>query len=200
MGSIIGGITGALGITTKPSKLGGNGTAQIQQVDKLSAEQIKFMKDQLASWTSIYGDVEKNLGEYYKNLSPDTLIKTGLTNQQKEFQLAQQNITKELAQRGLAGSGMEVQANIVGGFQNAEARARIRTEAPAQIAQQKLGFLELGLNKQSNLIQGINNAYGNTINTYGNIATALNSSAQRQTQSNNERTADFLGTVLGFIP
>lgn len=213
MGSIVSGVTGALGLTNSVKSVGGNGAAEKAEIKKLSAEQITLAKDQLAfnkeqysDWKAIYGDIEENLGNYYKNLSSDTLIATGLQKQQEEFQAARQALQKDFAQRGITGSGADVQATTIGQFQNAEARARIRTAAPAAVAAEKLSFLNTGLSQQAALLGGISNAasdlnsaYGGTINAYAGIAAQAGANAVGQNKNNSNAMGDLIGIGLGFL-
>jgi len=107
-------------------------------------------------WQSTYGPIESNLSEYFNSLSPESYAVRGLESQQQAFETSMTRINESLAQRGITntaiGASIESQA-LLG---NAEEKARIRAEAPAAAARDKLGFLQLGLGKSQGRDYGMN--------------------------------------------
>lgn len=213
MGKIIGKVTDAVGLTDyageeAAAKAAGFANAQQYALTKesieLQKETLQFQKDQYADWKAIYGDIQENLGDYYKNLTGEKLTALGLENQQKEFQAAVKLIEQEAAQKGISNSGLEFAAKSNATFQNAEARARIRTNADKAVADEQLGFLGVGLGQGTGLLSNINVASGNVnsaystgINAYGNTA---NNYLAQQTQLSSNNT-DTIGTLFGaFLP
>lgn len=134
---------------------------------KASAEQLAFAKQQYSDWQSIFGDTSANLKNYYNSMSSDTVASLGLQNIEKEYARSSQLLDQALAKRGMTNSGATEagltqleQTRMLG-------RAQVRTDAPNTVAQQQAGFLGLGLGQQAGLQQGINNAYSNQMNMYG---------------------------------
>lgn len=213
MGKIFGGVTDALGLTDyegqeEAAKQAGFNSAQQYALTKesiaLQKETFAFQKEQYADWKDIYGSVQENLGKYYENLNPDDLTAMGLQNQQSENQRAISTIERDAAQRGISGSGMEFAAKSTATFQNAEARARIRSESDEKVAEQKLGFLGIGLNQGQAMLGNINQASANVNQAYGTgIQGHVNSAASYNKQyttlsSNNQEAAwNVAGMIAG---
>jgi len=210
MGGIVGGITDALGMTDvkgagKANAMAGEANKKALEWSKenidIQKEVLAMGKEQFAEWSNIYGDIEENLGDYYKNLNADTLTAMGLEKQQKEYQQAVKTMTREAGQRGISGSGMEYAAKSAATFQNAEARARIRTNAPAEVAAQKLGFLEVGLNKRGQDIGLLSSATGNVNSAYSTAIGSRNAVFGGATQQNTSKTSDntsAMGDLIGI--
>ena len=132
-----------------------------------SKEQLEFAQQQYQDWQGIFGPVQQNLANYYNNMNADTVASLGLQNIEKEYARSTQLLDQALAKRGMTNSGATEagltqleQTRMLG-------RAQVRTDAPNIVAQQQAGFLGLGLGQQSGLQQGINNAYSNQMNMYG---------------------------------
>lgn len=215
MGGIVSGITDAVGLTNTDmeKKAGRNAAVNMAKANSLNKEQIEaakeaiqFAKDQYADWSSVYGDIQENLGDYYKNLSAEKITVMGLQNQQMEYQQAVTAMEREAAQRGISGSGLEYAAKSSATFQNAEARALIRTNAPEAVAKAKQGFLALGLSQQPALLNNINNANAGLNNAYtagvsANSGVAQSFLQQQTTAASNNQDAmgDLIGIGLGFL-
>lgn len=215
MGKIVSKVTDAVGLTntkaeTRAANLAADNAAYSRQLSeeqiKLMREQLEFQKSQYDDWKDIYGDIQENLGEYYNSLNPDDFATLGLENQQREYQAAVTQINKEAAKRGISDSGLDFAATTAATFQNAEAKARIRTNAEKEVAEQKLGFLGVGLGQGTQMLGQINNAASNANNAYGigvNAATQFgNAYLNRSTKygiANLEAMGDLVGTATGYI-
>lgn len=212
---VVGAVAGSLvskaigGKASSGNSAGAAASANLEEANALNKEQITAAKDNLqfaktayADWTAVYGDIEKNLGDYYKNLSADKLTALGLQNQQLEFQKAKAAIQKDMAQRGIANSGIEVAQTTNAAFQNAEARARIRTEAPEKVAEAKQGFLSLGLAKQPALLANVGNAATTVNAAYASGVSANSGVAQsyigQQTQLDSQK-AENSNQIGGYV-
>jgi hypothetical protein len=224
MGSVIGSVVGAVaskaiggGGKSEAKQAGANSKKSLKTANALNKEQIatakenlQFAKDQYADWQSIYGPIEKNLGEYYKNLSADKITAMGLQNQQMEFQTAMASMERDMAQRGISGSGVEQGERNKATFQNAEARAKIRTNAPEVVAQAKQSFLTLGLSSRAaqlgnigNAATGVNAAYNSGVGANAGVAQSF---IGQQTQlsntaitNENERAGAIAGSISSSI-
>lgn len=115
--------------------------------------ELDFAKEQYQDWLDTYGDLQDNLAEYYNNLTPDTLEVQGLEQFELERERALTNINENLAQRGIATSGLAAAVEIEDQLSSATERARIRAEAPLRSAAERSRFLQIGLgqNPASNL-------------------------------------------------
>lgn len=198
MGKVFGGITDAIGLTDhkgekKAAQAASAANAQAVAMSKeqieLAKEQLDFQKEQYQDWNNIYGDIQKNLGDYYENLSPDKLVAMGLQNQQREFQQVSTAIKRDMAQRGLSNSGLDVNANVVAGLQNATARAAIRTNAQQMANEQKMGFLGIGLGQGTQMLGQINNAAANVTSSFSNAVNSRTSAANNYLNRQNNLTA-----------
>lgn len=200
MGGLVGGITDAIGLTDNKGAKTAQKLAQ-QNSDfaaAIAAESIEFQKEQYADWKAIYGDVQENLGEYYKSLSSERLTSLGLQNQQKEYQAALKQIKATAAQRGITGSDMEFAATTSATLDNARARATIRTNAPAQVASEKAGFLSLGLNQGTQMLQTINSAYGTSVNQRSSAFQGYLGQSSQLTLASMDAIGDVVGAGMGW--
>lgn len=214
MGKIVGKVTDAVGLTNnkgeaEAAKAAGFASAQQYALTKesiaLQKETLQFQKDQYGDWKAIYGDIQENLGDYYKNLSGEKLVALGLENQQREYQAAVKTIEREAAQRGISGSGLEFASKSTATFQNAEARARIRSLADEQVAAQQLSFLGVGLGQGTQMLgtinqasANVNQAYGTGINAYGNSASSYLNRSTQLSQSNTSTMGQIWGVGAGY--
>ena len=201
MGGIIGGITDAIGLTNhKGEKQAANAAAEAsaqsyamsQEQIALAKDQLQFQKDQYGDWLNIYGDIQTNLGNYYKDLDPNKLVSLGLEKQQREFQQVQTAIQRDMAQRGMTNSGQDMVISAQNKVSNATARAAIRAGGDAAVAEQKMQFLGLGLNQGTQMLgiignsaANVTNAYSSAVNSRTNIA---NSYLGRSTQLSTNNT------------
>lgn len=181
MGSIVGGITDAIGLTDhagekKAAAAAATANSQAYAMSKeqieLAKEELQFTKDQYKDWKNIYGDIQTNMGEYYKKLTPDKLVALGLEKQQAEYQQVEKAIARDFAQRGLANSGQETTASTIAKVSNATARASIRANADTMVNDEKLKFLGVGLGQGTQLLGVVGNSAANVTNAF---ATGINS-------------------------
>lgn len=147
------------------SKAAKQASSEAEAAAQAARESLDFQKEQYSDWKAVYGDLQTNLGDYYKSLTPERTTAMGLQNVQKEYQAAVKEIGIIAAQRGIANSGLETSALISARLDNAKQRATVRTMAPIQVAQEKAGFLSIGLQQGTQMLQTIGNAYNTSINS-----------------------------------
>ena len=155
-----------------------------------SSEQLAFSKQQYDDWQSIYGPIQDNLSSYYKNLSSDTVASLGIQNIEQEYNRSSQLLEQTLAKRGITNSGATTQGVTQLESARMLGRAEVQANAPMVAAQQKQGFLSIGLGAQQQAISGINNAYGNQVSVLGQQAG--NNLAQAQNYTN-QAAAGYAG-------
>lgn len=128
-------------------------------------------------YMDIYGDIEENLGAFYENLTPETLAAAGLQEQAQTFAKAKEQITTNLAQRRIEGSGLEASIMSQAELKNAETKAKIRADAPIQVAQLQQGFV------QGKGAQPQPPSEANVLNSMQNLQSTIQSNANREAQT-----------------
>ena len=134
-------------------------------------EQLAFQKEQYNEWKDIYGPIEKNLANFYNSLTPEQVISSGLQHQQKAYQDFEKGIETTAAQRGFDSPVID-SLKLMGAFENAEAKATIRADAPLKVAEAKSGFLS-----KSRPQPGVD-AYGDIAETYRRSADQYSADAR----------------------
>lgn len=185
-----------------------NAVMASQQSDRsygLTKEQLAFQRKQYDDWKNIYGPLQEDLGTYFKNLHGDKLAAQQIEAIQKESQVAQTNVDQQLAQRGLDQSGLAAEALMRNQATTSFAKAGARANADQLAAQQKMGFLGLGLGQGASMLginaQVANSGANSAIGAMGNYAGMSNANAQLAQQysaSNIAFMQQLAGTGMGI--
>jgi len=192
-----------MGIGTGAAILGGavvSGVMGKKSADKssktaanASANELAFAKQQYEDWKEVFGDLQTNLGEYYKSLDTSKMTAEALQAFEKEKNVQLNSLRDTLEQRGISTSGLAKEVEEDFAYSSAVNRARIRADAPMKKAAMQQQFLQIGLgqnpagNIQSTLAGQAqdarqdavrsNAAYGqsmgNLVNAGVNFATAM---------------------------
>lgn len=159
-------ITDAIGLTdTKGEKAAAaQAAANAEKGWALSKEQIEYMKEKDARWNEIYGTVEENLGTYFNELNPDDVATQGLEKLQLEYQTVQKALEKETMARGTADDDLTKYVGTMGRFDLAKGRATIKANAEKAVREEQQKFVGLGTGQASQVLAGMNTAYGTGIN------------------------------------
>jgi hypothetical protein len=145
------------------------------RADKANKKALQFDMKKYDDWKKIYGPIEQNLSNYYQTLSPESYTAQGFQGIEAEFSKVKQNIEEQIAQRGLTDSGIAAATDQNLQIQKALAKAKVRQEAPAEIAKQKTAFLQGGEQRRSQAEQGISMALHNQASRAdANAASAAN--------------------------
>lgn len=188
---------------SKASKSSAAATAQAAKSAGLqydaSMNQLQFQIEQQQKWEGIFGPIQDNLKNYYEALSPDTLIASGFQNIEAQYAQSRQNLDTALAKRGITNSGATVAGLSQLEMAKMLGKAEVQTNAPMQVAQQKLGFLNAGLGQQSGLTQGISNAYSNQMNVLGQQSTNLLNQSNQYSQQAAQGYAGIGSSIGGGI-
>lgn len=144
-----------------------------------AANQLEFEKAQYDDWQSVFGPVQDNLSKYYQSITPDYYEAAGLEAFQKERDAQLQQLQENLAQRGLATSGVAAALERSNAIDTAQTRANIRREAPAKAAEEQSRFLQIGMG----------------LNPSSSYSTALSQTAQAQ-QANANLQAQAAGSAI----
>lgn len=196
MGEVFGGITDAIGLTDYSGQEAAAKAASKSSdyAFQLAQENIKFQKQQYKDWKNVYGDIQENLGAYYKSISPERVISLGLQGVEQAYKSASEKIQSNMAAKGLEGSGIEQSTQASLELNKARDKANVRATAQDKVNQEKLGFLSLGLGQGVQMQGIIDNAYGRGIDSRTKMATTyLDQSTQFSL--NNQDTA---GRLWGF--
>jgi hypothetical protein len=118
------------------------------------------MQGEFTRWNQIYGPVQDNLSHFYQQLTPESLIATGLESSQQAFQTSLKTIQRSFAQRGLD-TGAEALLSQQATLSNATERAKLRYEAPFKVADAEQSFLTSTSGIQNPYTQAVQSAVGN---------------------------------------
>ena len=131
----------------------------------LAQEQLAMAKERENYYKSIYGDLEKNLSDYYTKLTPSKAEQLGLSRYDQQFKQAHDNYQKAMAQRGLTGSGIDAEGERQMQMQSAMDRTNIINAADAQTRNEQLGFLGVGLGQSNIAAKNVANSYSMAMNS-----------------------------------
>jgi hypothetical protein len=196
MGSIISDVTDAVGLTDVAGQKRAANNAANQQAfaNGLTTEQLDFQKQQYSDWKDIYGDIQSNLGDYYKSLSASDYEARGVTQVQQEYSKANTQLQEQLAQRGISNSGIAAAAATSLTQQLANATTEARITAPEKVNQQKMSFLGLGLGQGAQMLGTIANVSNNGASNATNSANSSLNNSTSLSQSN----SNTMGTLIGM--
>lgn len=126
-------------------------------------KRLDFEQEQWNEWQDTYGPTEDRLAAYYEALTPTLRITQGLEAFEKEKERAMTNLRETFAQRNIDRSGMSAEIDRSVAIDSAEIRAKIRADAPMEVAKEQAGFLQIGLGQDPNA--GVRGALTNETNT-----------------------------------
>lgn len=149
------GVLGA-GMANNASK---RATKAAQQSEAAS---LAFAQQQYDDWLDVFGPIQNNLSNYYKNLTPARIEAQGREAIELERDQWLSRVEEGFAARGLSDSALAGSAVADIERSTAVAKAGVSASAEQMAAQEKLNFLTLG--------------YGQ--NPAGNLQNTLNMQAQ----------------------
>lgn len=164
----------------------------ISKTQELANEKLHMFQEQQRVWENVFGSIRDNLSNYYKNLDAESLAAKNIQNLEMEYNRASKEVNQELARRGLVGSGADVSANTSLASNLATRRAEARTNAPAQVAQQQLGYLAgVGLPQQNSITAGLTNSYDTLLQANSSLTNLYS----QQAASAGQRAANSMAGV-----
>lgn len=168
LGGIVGKATDFVGLTDYKGQEAAqkNASQAASQATATAQAQLSFSKEQYADWKAVYGDIQKNLGDYYENLSGDSMAAQQLSAQAREYADAYRQVNQQLAQRGISQSGIAAAQDVAMASQSANTRAGIRAGAEDLARTKQAGFLQLGLNSQASLLGDIGSSSNSLMQGY----------------------------------
>lgn len=171
---------------------------QFDWLKSLTEEQKALFMRELEGYESVFGSLEKNLANYYENLSADNVIKAKTAELSKSFSAARQELSAELARRGLSSSGAAVAGYNDLAYRQIQEQANIRDRANADVMQAKLGWYDRGQRVKSQALNGLQRAYSQGANTATYLADHYGRQAS-QFSSNAASAGSSLGSTIGSI-
>lgn len=168
LGGIVGKATDFVGLTDYKGQEAAqkNASQAASQATATAQAHLSFSKEQYADWKAVYGDIQKNLGDYYENLSGDSMAAQQLSAQAREYADAYRQVNQQLAQRGISQSGIAAAQDVAMASQSANTRAGIRAGAEDLARTKQAGFLQLGLNSQASLLSNIGSSSNSLMQGY----------------------------------
>ncbi len=166
---------------------------------RASANELAFRKAQFKIWESVYGDIQENLGNYYRDLGADKIRTLGLQNQARAQVEATKETERIFAQRGLTGSGLETSELTRIASEGAEQRAEIRFNAPEVAAGRQASFLSLGLGQGLQLQEGVGASLRGQTALFSNQAAQARANEALLRQQNLSATQQIVGGTAGFL-
>ena len=124
-----------------------------KRADAADDRRMDFEEKRYDEWQDTYGPLEDRLADYYETLTPTLRITQGLEAFEKEKGIALSNFREAMAERNVDRSGVAMQVEKDTAIQSAEVRAKIRADAPMEVAREQSRFLQIGLGQNPD--QGI---------------------------------------------
>lgn len=168
--SIVGGIAGLFG-SNKAEKRAQQAASEALALQR---EGLGFAMQQYKDWQSTYGQIEKQLSDYYVSSNGQMQRDVAAGMVETAFRNVPMQIERTAAQRGL-GEGQTAAMLSDALVAKAEQKAGARIGADAQFRQEKQGFLNSGQNSRSQASAGV-------MNSYNTMTSLLNSQASQYQQ------------------
>lgn len=165
----------------------------------LQNEQLQVYKDELDNFQSVFGDVQRNLKNYYSGLNPDSVAAKDIQNLEVEFNRVNTQLNEQLAQRGLLSSGAAAAANTALATNLATNRAEARSNAAQKVANQQLGWYSLGTQQKQTALAGLSGAYGQAMQGQANLASVYGQQASNAAQAATQSFANIGSTITNAI-
>lgn len=165
---------------------------------QMSEEQKALWADQLQAFEDNFGSIEKTLSTYYNNMTADSAVASGMQELAKSFSTAKRELSEELAQRGLSGSGAAA-ASMTNLFSNkATAEADLRKNATANVMAAKRDWLNVGLQQKNRALAGYSSALSTGMNNQRYLANNYGTAAQAYGKSASDAISS-MGGMFGKI-
>ena len=168
----VGDITDTLGITHHKQEQQANNRANLEanRAYGLTTSQLDFQKQQYADWKHLYGTMQEKQAHYVNNYDGANVVANQLMQNNLGAQQARQNISSQLAQRGIGGSGLEASALTQIGQQQYQQDAAIRNNQSTIASNKRMQFLGLGLGQGTQMLGTIGGVSNNGVNSATNLS------------------------------
>lgn len=152
--------------------------------------QLDFQMQQYNDWKDIYGPMQEDIADYWKNVNGREMVAQEVQQVQMAQQEANTRIKETMAQRGISGSGLEAGLTNQNIFNTEIQKAMIRNTADERKIAGQTGLLSLGLSQGSQIsaqMSGTSSALANTMYNAGAAQSNIITGA-----------TDTLGGVVGY--
>lgn len=153
---------------------------------KANKASLGFEQQKYSDWQAVYGDIQKNLGNYYNTLTPETYAARGIQEFKKSNEAELEKINTTLAQKGLMTSGTAAAVTLASGLNAAEKKATIRSTADEVVRGEQSRFLQIGLGQNPGA-------------SYSQVLANQATQAQNMSQQANATAGKAIGTAVTTI-
>lgn len=147
MSAITSAVIGATGSVASAVVAANASNKATKAYERAETARLDFSKEQLNEYKETFGGIEKGLSDYFEHLTPEAYTARSLVALNGRLTQARQHLEESFAARGLTESGVHYGAQVQLETDASVNAARVRAEAPRQVAAEKLGFLQYGLGK-----------------------------------------------------
>lgn len=198
-GGLVADITDSVGLTDHAGaqRAARDAREARKKANQAATNQLEFTKNQYADWQAVYGDIQTNLGNYFKELGGEKVTSLGLQAQEIEQQRLIRDTKELFAQRGLSDSGLE--ASTLSDIQRSGAsqRAGIRATSEERAVEAKTSFLSLGLGLGAQRESAVSGAFGQQARLFSQQALASEQIAADKEASNIAFRRELVGLGVG---
>lgn len=159
---------------------------------------LAWEQKQYDDWKAIYGDFEKNLGDYYGSLSPAFVEARGIEAFNKEKEATLTKVREMFTQRGIrSDSALAASTEAAVELVSAATKADIRATAKDKVAEQQSKFLSIGMgrNPADRVGQALSERASNSASAASSAATAAGSAVGTAIRDVSTGVADYLRDV-----
>jgi len=157
------------------------------QANAMNQANLDFQKEQynkqmqdVADLEDIFGPVRENLGNYYKNMSPERYQMIGKENLEKQYQRSNDQLDAVFSNNGMYNSGQAMSARVALEEQREVSMGANQQNAMNQYQQEQTNWLKFGtadMNQQKAHAAGqagnVGNAFGASANSFQNGGNAM---------------------------
>ena len=143
-------------------------------------EQYDKQMEDIGALEDIFGPVRENLGNYYKNMSPERYQMIGKENLEKQYQRSNDQLDAVFSNNGMYNSGQAMSARVALEEQREVSMGANQQNAMNQYQQEQTNWLKFGtadMNQQKAHAAGqagnVGNAFGQSANSFQNGGNAM---------------------------
>jgi hypothetical protein len=172
-------VTDTVGLTDYEGQARAEKAAQeaTDRANRIEDDEIAFQREQYNDWKDIYGTLQEQEADYLAKYTGEDIVAQQLGQASSEFQTAEQDLSRSLAQRGLSSSGAMAAGLTQLASQEAMTKANIRSSQDSIAEQKRLNFLGLGLGQGTTMLGTQANVASAGVSSSTDIANQQTSSA-----------------------
>lgn len=163
----------------------------MQNATNAAQQNVDMWQKEYNNWNTAFGDTQQAVSNYYNSLSASKYEAKMVQNLQQSYNQASTQLNQNLAQRGITLSGAAAAAQTQLAQSLATQKAEANYNADKEVASEKLGYLQTGLQQKSQITSGLSQAQSNLANAYNNQANV----AQSDLNTANNLTSNSLQAI-----